>query len=106
MPPLLTFSGLLDLRRYRLYATLFALASITEAQVAVTTQHTDNKRTGQTLHNPPPPPLPRARFAELTLCQKDRRVAAAPSEARSVRAFLVMVPRHVRLQPRGLMVFS
>jgi hypothetical protein len=51
MPPLLTFSRLLDLRRNGLYAfALLALATVTKAQVAVTTQHNDNKRSGQTLH--------------------------------------------------------
>ena len=52
MASLLTFTKrLLDPRRKRLCAlALLALATVTEAQVAVTTQHNDNKRTGQTLH--------------------------------------------------------
>lgn len=51
MPPLLAFNRLLDLCRNGLYAlALLALSAGTEAQVAVTTQHNDNKRTGQTLH--------------------------------------------------------
>ena len=53
MPPLLTFSKrlLLELRRNGLCALgLLTLATVIEAQVAVTTQHNDNRRTGQTLH--------------------------------------------------------
>jgi putative pyrroloquinoline-quinone-binding quinoprotein len=51
MPPLLTFSRLFEFRRNGLCAVaLLALAFVAQAQVAVTTQHNDNRRTGQTLH--------------------------------------------------------